>query len=66
MQNLQPASPQNPPLLLGISKVATCMDVSVRTVWSWILNKKLPTIHVGRRRLIRLSDLERFIEDHQE
>ena len=51
------SKPTDNAILLGIDKVAQATDVSVRTVWSWILEKKLPTIHIGRRRLVRLSDL---------
>jgi excisionase family DNA binding protein len=64
MQNSESTIDTSRPLLLGIARVAQSMDVSVRTVWAWILQNEIPTVRLGRRRLIRLSDLELFIEKH--
>lgn len=33
------------------------------TVRHWVTTGKLPSIRPGRRRLVRLSDLERFLSE---
>jgi excisionase family DNA binding protein len=49
-------------LLLSVPEVARHLRVSTKTIWNLIGDGSLVTIRVGRRVLVRDSDLTSFIE----
>ena len=46
-------------------EVADLYHVKIGTVWSWIRNKQLSGIKVGKQYIIRQSDLEKFEQERQ-
>nr|WP_308743253.1 helix-turn-helix domain-containing protein [uncultured Anaerocolumna sp.] len=40
-------------------------NVEIRTVWSWIREKKLPAIKIGKQYRIREEDLKKFEEERK-
>lgn len=46
-------------------EVADLYHVKIGTVWSWIRNKQLSGIKVGKQYIIRQSDLEKFEKERQ-
>jgi excisionase family DNA binding protein len=50
-----------PRLAVGVAEAARLADLSRRSIENYIALKVLPSVRVGRRRLIRLKDLERFL-----
>ena len=53
-------------LLLSLSSVSQRLDLSIRTVQELVATGTLPSLKIGRRRLVRLVELEQFIESHAE
>lgn len=53
-------------LVLTIEQAAKKLLVGRTTVWKLIKEQGLPTIKVGRRRLIPVKDLEKWIEENTE
>jgi len=52
-------------LAVGITEAARQLGVCPRTVASFVARGELPSRKVGRRRLIRVADLESFLRrDH--
>ena len=47
--------------LLDLKEGAKEMKISIHTLRSWIYQKRLPYIHLGRRVLLRREDIEAFI-----
>jgi len=72
----QTLSPHNSPIspsryeimdrFLKLSEVQTMLAVSRSTLWRWIAEKGLKVIRVGNVKRIRESDLQAFLERHQE
>jgi excisionase family DNA binding protein len=50
-----------PKLLVSKHDAAASLGISVRTVENLISRKQLPTRKIGRRTLIALSELQRFV-----
>jgi excisionase family DNA binding protein len=48
-------------LAMGVKAAAEAIDVSPRTIENYICQGELASLKVGRRRLVRVKDLERFI-----
>lgn len=48
--------------LLDVPEGANAYHVTQSTVRSWILNKKIPYVKLGRRVFLRRKDVEAFIE----
>ena len=46
-------------------EVANLYHVKIGTVWSWIRNKKLSGIKVGKQYIVRQCDLEQFEQERQ-
>lgn len=44
--------------LIGIGYLAEKLGLSTRTVWRIIARGELPTLRIGRRRLIRVADVQ--------
>jgi excisionase family DNA binding protein len=47
--------------LLGIEESAKFLHIKASTVRAWILYRKIPFVKLGRRVLLRRSDLEKLI-----
>jgi len=48
--------------LLTIPEAAKTLRISSHTLRSWIFQKKVPVVRLGRRVLFREKDLEKMIE----
>ncbi len=53
------------PGLLAVPEAARYLGMSDRWMWEQVLEGELPTVRLGRRRLIRPEDLEAFIEERR-
>jgi excisionase family DNA binding protein len=51
--------------LIGIGHLAQKLGLSTRTVWRIIERGELPTLQIGRRRLLRLSDVRAWLDGHE-
>lgn len=52
-------------LAVSVAEAARRLSLSVRTVSSLVARKELPSRKIGRRRVICVADLERFLRrDH--
>jgi excisionase family DNA binding protein len=56
----------NPPKLLNVTEASTYIGVSQRTLRSWISGRKIKVARLGGRVVLRLVDVDRFIERHLE
>ena len=56
----------NPPKLLNVTEASTYIGVSQRTLRSWISGRKIKVARIGGRVVLRLVDVDRFIEKHLE
>ena len=56
----------NPPKLLNVTEASTYIGVSQRTLRSWISERKIRVCRLGGRVVLRLVDVDRFIERHLE
>ncbi len=50
---------------IGIKALAEKLGLSSRTVWRIIERDELPTLQIGRRRLIRLADVRHWLAGHE-
>ena len=51
--------------LFGIRHLAERLGISRRTVHRIIARGELPTVRIGRRRLIRVSELHRWLDGQE-
>jgi excisionase family DNA binding protein len=51
---------------IGINHLAERLGLSRRTVHRILARGELPSIRIGRRRLVRLSDLRRWLASYEE
>ena len=56
----------NPPKLLNVAEGSKYIGVSERTLRSWISERKIRVARLGGRVVLRLVDVDRFIERHLE
>lgn len=56
----------NPPKQLNVVEAATYIGVSQRTLRTWIAERKVRVARLGGRVVLRLVDVDRFIEKHLE
>jgi excisionase family DNA binding protein len=60
-----PARPRStfagPPLLLSIVEAAACLGISRAHFYEILGQHDLPTVKLGRRRMVRARDLESFV-----
>ena len=56
----------NPPKLLNVVEGSKYIGVSERTLRSWISERKIRVARLGGRVVLRLVDVDRFIEKHLE
>lgn len=52
---------QTKPIAVGMSEAARLSGLSRRTLENYLAAKVLESLKVGRRRLIKIRDLERFL-----
>ncbi len=50
---------------IGVRHLAEKLGLSTRTVWRIVERGELPTLQIGRRRLIRLSDVRSWLSGHE-
>lgn len=48
--------------LMNVGETAVFMRLKESTVRSWILNKRIPYVKLGRRVFVRLSDAQQVID----
>jgi len=53
---------RNPPLNLTVPEGAVFLGLGVRTTWELICQRKLKAVRLGGRTILRLRDLEAFLE----
>lgn len=56
-----PEAPAVPRLALTVPEAAAAVGVSARLLWQEVSAGRLPSARVGRRRLVRVADLERWL-----
>lgn len=56
----------NPPRQLNVGEAGKYIGVSERTVRTWIADRKIRVARLGGRIVLRLVDVDRFIEKHLE
>lgn len=49
------------PELLNLKEGAKELKLSIHTLRAWIYQKRIPFVRLGRRVLLRRSDLEEFV-----
>jgi excisionase family DNA binding protein len=54
------------PLLCSVAETASLLNITERYVAKLIASRDLPSVKLGRRRLIRHDDLMKFIESRTE
>jgi len=47
--------------LLNLNEVAKELRISIHTVRAWVFQERFPVVRLGRRVLLRRSDLEAFV-----
>ena len=52
--------------LIGINRLAERLGLSRRTIHRILARGELPSIRIGGRRLVRLSDLRRWLAGYEE
>jgi excisionase family DNA binding protein len=50
---------------IGVSDLATRLGLSTRSIWRIIGRGELPTLRIGRRRLVRLSAVHNWLAGHE-
>lgn len=61
-QFAHPISAPSGALLMTDNQVATCLQISRRSVWERTRRGELPSLHVGGARRWRRQDVESFID----
>lgn len=56
----------NPPKLLNVAEASKYIGISERTIRSWIADREIKVSRLGGRVVLRLVDVDRFIERHLE
>ena len=51
--------------LIGVNQLSERLALSRRTVARILARGELPSLRIGRRRLIRLADLRHWLADHE-
>lgn len=64
-QHIDPPSPEGDPPLLAVSteQVARALSISLANARRMVVAGTIPSFKLGRRRLIRWTDLEAFVDD---
>ena len=48
--------------LLTVQEGAEQLRLSIHTIRAWVFQKRIPVVRLGRRVLLRRSDLEEFVD----
>lgn len=56
----------NPPKLLSVAEASKYIGISERTLRSWIADRQIRVVRLGGRVVLRLVDVDRYIERHLE
>lgn len=56
----------NPPKLFNVAEASKYIGISERTLRSWIADRKIRVARLGGRVVLRLVDVDRFVEKHLE
>lgn len=56
----------NPPKLLSVAEASEYIGISERYLRNLIADRKINTARIGKRRVFRLVDVDRWIERHLE
>jgi excisionase family DNA binding protein len=60
------SSESRKPLLVTVEEAAARLGgISRRKLYDYLQDGSLRSVYIGRRRLVRLADLERFVDDLQ-
>jgi excisionase family DNA binding protein len=54
------------PLLISANKTAQLLGLSARYLYTLTKERQIRVVAVGRKRLYRLADIQRFIEDRSD
>ena len=54
------------PQLAGLAEAAEALGLSTWTLRKWARDGRLPTIRLGRRRLVEVAVIERLVRDARE
>ena len=57
-------APKVEPLLLNLDQAAALLNLPPSTLRTWAWERRVPCVKLGRRRLFRREDLERWISQH--
>lgn len=57
----QPRQPATPRLFLSVTEAAEAIGVSARQVYNLAASAGLPTVKLGGRRLVRVTDLRAWV-----
>lgn len=57
---------QSPPRLMSVVEASKYIGISERTIRSWISDRKIRVSRIGGRVVLRLVDIDRWIEKHLE
>lgn len=60
-RSADPEAPPLQPLAVNVAQAAKLCSVSPREVWRQLRDGGLPSVKVGKRRIIRVVDLERWL-----
>ena len=58
----QAPTPKPGPKLLSIAEVAIQLGVAVGTISELIASGRIPSVKIGRRRLVEYAELDRYVE----
>lgn len=53
---------QESAITVTVARAAELLNLSPRSVAGYIASGELPSVKLGRRRLVRVKDLERFVQ----
>jgi excisionase family DNA binding protein len=53
------------PMLVSIERAAGLLGIHSRTVYRMLADKELPYVKLGRRTLLSVTSLDRWIADHE-
>ena len=51
--------------LIDVKEAAKLLNISVHTVYSWVSQRKIPFVKLGRRTEFDIKDLENWIEKNK-
>lgn len=54
----------NPPKIMDVKEASIYIGISERTLRTWIADRKIKVVRIGGRIVLRLVDIDRFIEDN--